>query len=95
MKKPVLTADEMLILDAFEAGKLVSVKNVNGEEARITALVRANLHKNKRVSLRLTESDFLKVRETALREGLAYQSLLSSIIHKYLTGQLSVSEKRV
>ena len=91
MKKPKqkLTPEEQAILTAFESGKLRSVPNLKSEKKRLQNIAKAHGIKNRRVSLRMTEWDFIRIQEEALKEGLPYQSLLSSIIHKYLTGQLN------
>jgi predicted DNA binding CopG/RHH family protein len=86
--KQKLTAEEKAILTAFESGKLRSVPKVQAEKKRIQNIAKTHGIKNRRVSLRMTEWDFRRIQEEALKEGLPYQSLLSSIIHKYLTGQL-------
>ena len=87
-RKEELSSEEAAILNAFESGQLRSVSNIAAEKKRIQSLAKAHGIKNKRVSLRMTEWDFTRVQEEALKEGLPYQSLLSSIIHKYLTGRL-------
>ena len=78
---------EQAILDAFESDSLKSVPNSDAEKNRIRSIAKTHGLKNKRVSLRMSEWDFTRIQEEALKEGLPYQSLLSSIIHKYLTGQ--------
>lgn len=83
-----LSAEEKAILTAFESGHSRSVSNVKTEKKRIQNIAKAHGIKNRRISLRMTEWDFMRIQEEALKEGLPYQSLLSSIIHKYLTGQL-------
>ena len=88
-RKQKLNAEEKAILTAFESGKLKSLPNLASEKKRIQNIAKAHGIKNRRVSLRMTDWDFTKIQEEALKEGLPYQSLLSSIIHKYLTGQLS------
>lgn len=84
-RKEKLSVEEKDILNAFESGQLRSVSKVETEKKRIQSIVKAHNIKNRRVSLRMTEWDFLRIQEEALKEGLPYQSLLSSIIHKYLT----------
>lgn len=86
--KQKLTKEEKAILTAFESGKLRSIPNVKAEKKRFQSIAKAHGIKNRRVSLRMTEWDFTKIQEEALKEGMPYQTLLSSIIHKYLTGQL-------
>ena len=89
MKQPKqkLNAEEKALLTAFESGKLHSVPKLAAEKKRFQNMAKAHGIKNRRVSLRMTEWDFTRIQEEALKEGLPYQSLLSSIIHKYLTGQ--------
>lgn len=91
--KQKLSSEEQTILDAFESGTLHSVSNLKGEKKRIQGIAKAHGLRNRRVSLRMTDWDFTRIQEEALKEGLPYQSLLSSIIHKYLTGQLHHSRK--
>ena len=86
--KQKLSAEEKDILTAFESGKLKSVPKISSEKKRIQNIAKAHGVKNRRVSLRMTEWDFTRIQEEALKEGLPYQTLLSSIIHKYLTGQI-------
>jgi predicted DNA binding CopG/RHH family protein len=88
-RKEKLSAEEKDILNAFESGKLRSVPKVASEKKRLQSIAKAHGLKNRRVSLRMTEWDFARIQEEALKEGLPYQSLLSSIIHKYLTGQFN------
>ncbi|NQU66240.1 MAG: antitoxin [SAR324 cluster bacterium] len=86
--KNKLDTEEQEILDAFEHGKLKSIPNSQTEIKLAQQAARNTFNKNKRVNLRLTERDFELAHVKALKEGLPYQTLLASIIHKYLTGQL-------
>lgn len=88
--KQKLDSEEKAILAAFEAGTLHSIPKLESEKKRIRHIAKAHGVKNRRVSLRMTEWDFRRIQEEALKEGLPYQSLLSSIIHKYLTGYLDI-----
>jgi predicted DNA binding CopG/RHH family protein len=90
--KQKLNAEEKAILTAFEAGKLRSVPKLQTEKKRFQNIAKAHGIKNRRISLRMTEWDFLRIQEEALKVGLPYQSLLSSIIHQYLTGQLDYKQ---
>lgn len=91
--KQKLTAEEKALLTAFESGTLQSVPKLSAEKKRLQNMAKAYGLKNRRVSLRMTEWDFTKIQEEALKEGLPYQSLLSSIVHKYLTGQFKEDRK--
>ncbi|HSW70742.1 MAG TPA: antitoxin [Gammaproteobacteria bacterium] len=91
--KQKLNAEENAILNAFESGKLHSISKLESEKKRIRYIAKSHGIKNRRVSLRMTEWDFRRIQEEALKEGLPYQSLLSSIIHKYLTGNNDVKSQ--
>ena len=50
---------------------------------------RNTFNKTRRVNLRMTERDFNLAHSRAREEGIPYQTLLSSVIHKYLSGRLT------
>ena len=89
-KKQLLTEQEMeqFVVSAFERGELKSIPNEKEEIARITTLFKNSGNRIKRINIRLTEVDFEQAQVRAVREGLPYQSLLSSVIHKWLAGRL-------
>ncbi|MBF0286861.1 MAG: antitoxin [SAR324 cluster bacterium] len=84
-----LDPEEQEILDAFERGDLKSIPNVQQEIELTKEAARNTFNKTKRINLRLTEQDFDLAHIKALEEGLPYQTLLSSVIHKYLSGRLT------
>lgn len=92
-RKQKLNVEEKTILSAFESGKLRSIPKLEAEKKRLQNIAKAHGVKNRRISLRMTEWDFTRIQEEALKEGLPYQTLLSSIIHKYLTGQIHERHK--
>ncbi len=84
--------EERDILKKFELGELPSVPDVKEATEAARNAARATFNKTRRVNLRMTERDFSLAHARAREEGLPYQTLLSSVIHKYLTGRLT--EKR-
>ncbi len=80
--------DEKEILESFERGEWVSVKNVTDEKDRYQKAARVSIKKEKHVNIRLSSDDLETIQRLALEEGLPYQTLLSSIIHRYATGHL-------
>ena len=84
-----LSMEEQDILERFERGELRSaaVAEQEIEAARLAA--RQTFNKTKRVNLRVTERDFKLAHSRAREEGIPYQTLLSSVIHKYLSGRLT------
>jgi predicted DNA binding CopG/RHH family protein len=79
--------EEQELLSTFEAGEWQSVNNPN----RITELqgyAKAAMSKDKRITMRLSSMDLESIQSRAIEEGIPYQTLISSVIHKYVTGRL-------
>jgi predicted DNA binding CopG/RHH family protein len=85
-----IDAYEREILGAFEKGKLTSVAT-KAELARIRAAARATGVKDRRVNIRLSAGDLNDIRIKAMEEGVPYQTLIASVLHKYVTGRLTES----
>jgi predicted DNA binding CopG/RHH family protein len=75
------------ILEAYERGALDSVATKE-ELARLKAAARATAVKDRRVNIRLSSGDLRDLQARALEEGLPYQTLIASVLHKYVTGRL-------
>ena len=84
-----LDAEEREILEAFERGQLRSRPDAEAEIEHAERTARNTFNKTKRVNLRVTERDFELAHLKAREEGIPYQTLLSSVIHKYLSGRLA------
>ena len=78
---------ETEIVEAYEAGKLKSVASKD-ELDRLRAAARATAVKDRRVNIRLSAGDLQDIQVKALQEGMPYQTLIASILHKYVTGRL-------
>ena len=87
-----LNTEEREILEKFERGELKSVPGADREMEIAPQAARNTFAKTRRVNLRVTERDFSRAHARAREEGIPYQTLLSSVIHKYLAGRLT--EKR-
>ena len=83
-----LTQEEKEILESVENGEWKQVPDFKREAARYQAAARATLRKDKRVNIRMTERDLIRFQKAAVHEGLPYQTLISSILHKYINGRL-------
>ena len=86
MKK--LDVEEQSILNAYEAGALTSMAS-KAELAKFKAAARSTAVKDKRVNIRLSSGDLSDIQIRALQEGVPYQTLIASVLHKYVTGRLS------
>ncbi|HEX5641471.1 MAG TPA: hypothetical protein VFZ86_03920 [Thermoleophilia bacterium] len=84
---PDLDAYEAEILEAYEKGELGSVAT-RDELARIREAARATAAKDRRVNIRLTSGDLADIQAKALEEGIPYQTLIASVLHKYVSGRL-------
>jgi predicted DNA binding CopG/RHH family protein len=78
-----LSKEEIEILDAFESGKLKSIPNAKNEIQNHRKYARNTLIKNKRINIRISERDLVHLQREAVKEGIPYQTLISSILHKY------------
>lgn len=83
MKHYVLDQEEEEILKAFEEGKLVRVKDFEKEKKLLEEAARNTLKKTRNINIRLTEMDLQRLKVKAAEEGIPYQTLASSILHKY------------
>ncbi|HNK16527.1 hypothetical protein [Accumulibacter sp.] len=84
------TADpyELEILASYEKGELKSVAT-KAELAKFKSAARATALKDKRVNIRLSSGDLRDIQAKALEEGMPYQTLIASVLHKYVTGKLA------
>ncbi len=91
---PKIDAYEQEILKAFEKGKLKSVAT-KSELAKLKAAARATAIKDRRVNIRLSSIDLSDIRVRALEEGIPYQTLIASVLHKFVTGRLAEKPQRI
>jgi len=85
---------ELEVLDAYESGKLKSITS-KAELQRMRDAARATAIKDKRVNIRLSSADLLDIQAKALAEGMPYQTLIASILHKYVAGTLAEKKPAV
>ena len=81
---------EREILEAYESGKIKPVVN-KAELQKLRAAARATAIKDRRVNIRLSSGDLHDIQAKALEEGMPYQTLIASVLHKYVTGRLTDS----
>lgn len=85
---PKIDDYEQEILGAFEQGQLKSIAT-KAELAKFKAAAHATAIKDRRVNIRLASGDLSDIQVKAMEEGVPYQTLISSILHKYVTGRLA------
>ena len=83
------------ILTSFEKGEWKSVPNLKDELARYAASAATTLTKDKRINIRLSSRDLEDVQTRAAEEGMPYQTLIASVLHKYVSGRLIETTPRL
>jgi predicted DNA binding CopG/RHH family protein len=86
---------EQEILASFDRGEWKPVRNQKGEIARFQAVAKATLLKNKRVNIRLSSRDLEGLQAKAAEEGVPYQTLMASVLHKFVSGRLVEAQRRI
>lgn len=88
MRKTKLGKYEMELLKSFERGEWKPVKDLEAEKKKAVEAGRATFRKDRRVNIRICSKDIDGIRKKALEEGIPYQTLISSVLHKYAAGRL-------
>lgn len=92
MKK--LDAFEEDMLTAYEKGELQSTSPSKAELAKFKAAATATFLKDRRVNIRLSTPDLMDIQARALEEGMPYQTLIASVLHKFVSGRLIEAPSR-
>ena len=87
-KDKKLTDEEKGILETFEAGEWQSVDEVDAEVSTYQEYARYTHKKDKRVNIRISSKNLQALQKRAMEEGIPYQTLISSVLHKYVNGRL-------
>ena len=82
-----LSKEEQQLLNAVESGEFESVLTKKRRAELVTA-AKDTVRKDKRINIRISNRDLKAVQLKASEEGIPYQTLVSSIIHKYISGSL-------
>ncbi len=79
-----LTTEEKELLDSVERDEWEQIPDFKNEAFRYKEIAKNTMLKNKRVNIRMSERDLVRFQKKAFKEGLPYQTLISSILHKYI-----------
>ena len=89
MKTPLkLDREEVKLLQEFERGELESINNFKEAKRELEEAAHDFLQKDKRINIRISSRDLEALQKRARREGMPYQTLISSTLHKFVTGRL-------
>ena len=86
---------EDTILESYEKGQLKSVSPSKADLKKYRDSAQATLIKNRRVNVRLSSPDLMDIQARAAEEGVPYQTLISSVLHKFVTGRFSEKQSRL
>ena len=89
-----LDEEEKEIERAFAKGKFKRVPNFKNEMKKYRAAARATLAKTKNINIRISQGDLFKVKSHAGKQGIPYQTLLSSLIHQFSNEQIEYNVLR-
>ena len=84
MSKLKFQQDELELLASYENDEWQSVKKLREQEEQYRTYARATFRKDKRVNIRISEKDLRDLQKQAVRQGIPYQTLISSVLHKYV-----------
>ena len=87
MGKAKLDKEEEKLLEAYEADEFESVLTP-ARKKQIREAASSTFKKDKRINIRISSRDLDAIQKRALVEGIPYQTLVSSILHKYVSGSL-------
>ena len=88
MAKLKLDKEEKELLDSYERGEWKSVNNLEEEIKKHRSYARQTLKKDKRVNIRISSMVLDELQTRAVEDGMPYQTLISSILHRFVTGRL-------
>ncbi len=83
-----LDKEEQEILAAFESDKVNRPMNATEAQRRHKAYAKAMMQKDARINIRLSSKDLRGLQKRAISEGIPYQTLIASVLHKYVEGRL-------
>ncbi len=83
------TKEEKAFLESYERDEWQSVKNKKSEISRYQQIAKSTFKKDSRINIRMSSKDIHAMQLKALEEGIPYQTLITSVLHKYVSGRLA------
>jgi len=88
MKNIYLDAEEKDIIESIERGEWKSVNNLKNEIKKHQQYARNTLRKDRRVNIRISSRDLEALQTKAVEDGIPYQTLMGSVLHRFIAGRL-------
>ncbi len=89
-----LDKEEKDLLTSYEHDEWIEVPDMKREIKKHVNYAKETLRKDKRVNIRISQKDLESIQRKALEEGIPYQTLISSLIHKFVSGRLIDKQTR-
>jgi hypothetical protein len=86
---------EREMIEAYEGGELISTNPSKDELEKFRSAAQLTFIKDRRVNIRLTSSDLMDIQARAMEEGIPYQTLIASVLHKFVSGHLVEKSSRI
>ncbi len=83
-----ISTEEKNILESVETDEWRSIRSKKKESERLQAYARETFRKNRRVNIRMAGRDVEAIQKRAILEGIPYQTLMASVLHKFAAGRL-------
>lgn len=87
-----LNREDKEILESVEEGEWESIPRLEREKKRFQEYADATFKKDRRINIRISSKDLIAIQKRALVEGIPYQTLISSLLHKFVSGRLVEKE---
>jgi predicted DNA binding CopG/RHH family protein len=84
----IFDTEEQEILKAYAAKKLKKLRLTKKKRGQLKQIARNTITKDKRINIRISSQDLEELQLRAVQDGIPYQTLMSSILHKFLNGRL-------
>ena len=94
MRKHKLEKEEQEILDAIESGAWEEVSSKKENLKHYAKIAQDTFRKNQRMNIRISKADLNSIKAKAAEEGIPYQTLVTSIIHKYVSGDFGFIQQK-
>ncbi|MGC4096205.1 MAG: hypothetical protein QM706_03735 [Nitrospira sp.] len=88
-------SDEEQIAKEYEKGRFRSIAPSKADLKRFKEAAQATFIKNRRVNVRLSSPDLMDIQTRAAEEGVPYQTLIASVLHKFVTGRFTEKTSRL
>lgn len=80
------------LFSALSKGRLKSIKNISRETKKAKTAAENYLTKNARINIRLSQPDLTLIKRIAAEQGMPYQTLISSLLHRFITGRIAMRD---